>query len=440
MKGYAVKLARVALRNLNRQKKRSFLLGGAIAFGMLIITLINGLTGGFIGNASDNFSHLLAGHIFVEGREKSPSGRVVAVIRDDRALLAVLAEAKLPAEHLLRRASFTGTLIFEGESLSLRVDGVDWRKESYLRERLVLRRGSWEALADPRAIVLSEEIARKLGAEVGDGLLVSLRTASGQQNAGELRLGAVYYDPGLFSTVAAYASLPTVSELLGLAPGEYMTLGILLKDIRGMERQAARFRAALTRAGVPLFPRRTLDLMGLGLFAGVGAELDWQGSRYQVSTLNDYLGQLNQIVNILNVIGLVVLLVLFLIIMVGITNTYRMIMYERTREIGTMRALGMQRAGVRRLFLLEALFLCLGGALVGLAAGGLLMLALTGADWGLDSPMFVFLRNGHLSFRIPPWQLAANVVLVCALSLLAALIPARRAALLEPVEALGRHY
>jgi len=433
-------LARIALRNLNRQKKRTFLLGGAIAFGVLVITLINGLAGGFIGNAGANFSHLLAGHIFVAGREKSPSGRVMGVIRSDRALLEALADSRLPYEHLLKRSSFTGTLIFEGESLTLRVDGVDWRKESYLRDRLVLQQGSWAALADPRAVVLSEQIARKLGVEVGDGLLVSLRTVGGQQNAGELRLGAVYHDPGLLSTVSAYASIEAVSELLGLKPGEYMTLGILLKDVRAMEPLAARYREALARAGVPLFPRQTVDLLGFGFFGAGSAELDWQGTRYQVSTLNDYLGQLNQIVGILNVIGLAVLLVLFGIIMVGIRNTYRMIVYERVREIGTMRALGMQRAGVRRLFLLEAVFLCLGGTLAGLASGGLLMLALQALDWGLASPLFLFLNNGHLSFRVPAWQLAANLILVCALSLLAALAPARRAALLKPVEALGRHY
>ncbi|MBN1837849.1 MAG: FtsX-like permease family protein, partial [Spirochaetales bacterium] len=141
-----------------------------------------------------------------------------------------------------------------------------------------------------------------------------------------------------------------------------------------------------------------------------------------------------------NVIGLVILLVLFFIIMVGITNTYRMIMYERTREIGTLRALGMQRAGVRRLFLLEAFFLSLGGAGVGLAAAGAVMLGLSGIDWGLETPMFLFLRNGHLSFRIPAWQLLGNIALVCLLSLLAALAPARKAAALEPVQALGRYY
>ena len=53
--------ASIALRNLNRQKKRSILLGGAIAFGIMIVTLINGFAGSLSPNLSQNFAHLLAG-------------------------------------------------------------------------------------------------------------------------------------------------------------------------------------------------------------------------------------------------------------------------------------------------------------------------------------------------------------------------------------------
>ena len=47
-------ILRIAVRNLNRQKKRSFLLGGAIAFGVLVITLVNGFAGGFVTNIRHN--------------------------------------------------------------------------------------------------------------------------------------------------------------------------------------------------------------------------------------------------------------------------------------------------------------------------------------------------------------------------------------------------
>ncbi|HPB65302.1 MAG TPA: hypothetical protein PLW80_02005, partial [Spirochaetales bacterium] len=67
-------LANIALRNLTRQKKRTVLLGSAIAFGVMIVTLINGFAGAFSANVAENFSDLMAGHVFVSGSEKGEGG------------------------------------------------------------------------------------------------------------------------------------------------------------------------------------------------------------------------------------------------------------------------------------------------------------------------------------------------------------------------------
>ena len=69
--------------------------------------------------------------------------------------------------------------------------------------------------------------------------------------------------------------------------------------------------------------------------------------------------------NALKTIGLVIFFILLVITMVGITNTFRMILIERTKEIGTMRAFGMQRHVVRNVFLMEALLLSAGVLLWG---------------------------------------------------------------------------
>ncbi len=78
----------LALRNLGRQKRRSFLLGGAIAFGILIVTFVNGFAGGLAANLEQNFSQLLGGEIFIQGVEKKASGQRVELINDDAALVS----------------------------------------------------------------------------------------------------------------------------------------------------------------------------------------------------------------------------------------------------------------------------------------------------------------------------------------------------------------
>jgi len=431
---------RIAFRNLSRQKKRSFLLGGAIAFGILIITLVNSFTAGVVENVQENFSHFLAGHIFLTGYEKSPSGRLVSVIRDDEYLTEAIHRIEQSGlRYIARRSSLNGVLIFEGENARQQVVGVNWDEERYLRDRLVLREGTMEAvLAEPRSLVLNEKVAGRLGVALGETLLVQMQTVTGQQNVGEFILAATSVDTGIFSGMSAYGHRAHVNQLINIEPGEYITLGIFLEDMGRMEVEAQRLYQALQQQ-VSLFPRAAGPQAMRGLMSEM-AEEEWEGTRYQLSTISDYLQPLNQIASTLNIVGLVVVLILFVIIMVGITNTFRMIIYERTREIGTMRALGLQRGSVRGLFLLEALFLSLGGALVGLAGAFVVGLVLSLINFGTDNQFFVILREGHLSFKVLPAQLVGNVAIVAALTLLAALVPAGRASKLNPAHALRKTY
>ena len=122
--------------------------------------------------------------------------------------------------------------------------------------------------------------------------------------------------------------------------------------------------------------------------------------------------------------------------MVGILNTFRMTMFERIREIGTMRAIGMQRSQVRNLFLLEALFLALGGVVVGLVVALIVMGIVSLFNLGVDTPLFMILKNGHFSFKVPLTRGISNILIIAALTLAAAYLPARAAARLEPAQAL----
>ncbi len=431
---------RISFRNLSRQKKRSFLLGGAIAFGILIITLVNSFTAGFVENVQENFSHFFAGHVFLTGYEKSPSGRLITVIREDDVLIeAIESLENLPLQYLSRRSSLEGTLIFEGESIHQEVVGVNWQEEGFLSERLILREGSMEqVLVDPRALVLNEKMAVRLNVEIGDTLLVQLQTVTGQQNVGELILAATSVDTGFFSAVSAYAHRSHVNRLLNISEDEYISLGLFLKDMLLMEREAQALSGALEEK-LSLVPRFS-GPRGFQEQRNQLLEEQWEGTRYQLFTIGDFLEPLNQIASTLNTVGLVVVLILFVIIMVGVTNTFRMIIYERTREIGTMRSLGLQRGGVRGLFLLEALLLSLGGALVGLLAAFLVALILSLINFGMDNQFFIILKNGHLFFKVLPAQIAGNIAVIGVLTLLAALIPASRAAKLDPAHALRKTY
>jgi len=266
---------------------------------------------------------------------------------------------------------------------------------------------------------------------------VQLRTYTGQQNVGEFGIAAIVKDPGILGSLSGYANKDYVNELLALAPEEYQTLSFYLPALDVMDEAGNRLYEAV-RTRLATFERKTGEGEANPIMEMMrGAEEEpWTGVKYRVYTLNDALPQAQQAAAILQTASLVILVLLFLIIMVGITNTFRIIMYERIREIGTMRAVGMQRPQVKRLFLFEALFLALGGALAGLGLGILIMTGLGLIDFGLNSPLFIILKNGHLSFRLETARVLGNVLLVAALTLFAAWRPARKAARLDPAVAL----
>ena len=140
----------------------------------------------------------------------------------------------------------------------------------------------------------------------------------------------------------------------------------------------------------------------------------------------------------LNLITLGAVLILFFIIQVGVVNTLRMTIRERTREIGTMRAMGMQKLHVRNMFLLEsfvlALFSCLAGILLAFALMGLLSripIQSTGNHWDM------LLVNGHLHFKPSLIGTALFMPLILTITVVTAWFPSRTAANLAPSEALG---
>jgi putative ABC transport system permease protein len=433
-----MELIKLALRNLLRQKRRTLLLGGAIAFGIMIVTVINGFVGAFVSNISENFANLAAGHIFIQGVEKSPSGKEYDVIRDDSTLLAAAKEVGIPAKYVTKRSSFRGTLIFAGKTAELTIAGVDFASETFLPERLAFTAGGMAGMSGKSGLIISEPVAKRLDVQVGDRVLVEMKTYTGQNNVGEFAIAGITVDPGILGSMAGYANKAYVNELLNLDPEAYQSLGFYLPSLAGMDRYGSELYESLRRKA-QVFERTTVDVSGGNFVRSMmnqAKKETWTGIKYRVFTLNDMLQQVQQIVNVLNSASLVILLVLFLIIMVGITNTFRIIMYERIREIGTMRSIGMQREEVRGLFLLEATFLAVGGVLAGIILALLIMGGVSLANFGLNSPLFIILKNGHMTFRVQLFRTILDVAIVAALTLAAAFFPARMAARLDPAVAL----
>ena len=439
-------LLRIAFRNTGRQKKRTLLLAGAIAFGVVVVTLLNGFTGGASRNIERVLTDLIGGHVYVSGTQLTESRLIVNVIRDwedgNSPLADVVAEVEGQIADLNRRSRTLGTLIFGSKQTNQFLDGVDWHGEASFFPSLSLTAGSLPGPDDRNALILPEAAAERLRVEVGDQVLVRVATITGQQNVGELVLAATIEDSGITAFSSAFVRLDYMGELIGTGAGEFQVLNLYLRDPRQSGRVAEVLRARLPTAPedeqeeVSGQPPGTPGALGAGVNRLADDEEPWEGTRYEITTLDDILDQVSDLFGVLDIVSLVVFLILLTITMVGVVNTFRMVLLERIREIGTMRAVGMQGRSVRGIFLMEAGFIGLIGAFIGLVLAGIAMLVLGQLTLDTDSPLQFFLNDGRITFAVPPLSVATNVAILLVLSLLAAFIPARRAARMEPAAAL----
>jgi ABC-type antimicrobial peptide transport system permease subunit len=157
--------------------------------------------------------------------------------------------------------------------------------------------------------------------------------------------------------------------------------------------------------------------------------------------MQEYWEGLFQIEYVGKMVGRCSNLIVLSIILVGISNTLRMNIRERIREIGTVRAVGMQQRMVIQTLVTEVCLLCFFSVLLGIfLAHGLMQLSqLITVDISNDIDKSLFFKDGHPAFKTPLVAVAGNIMLALLLIMTAVWIPARKAAKKPVAEALG-HY
>ncbi|OGS33406.1 MAG: hypothetical protein A2293_03335 [Elusimicrobia bacterium RIFOXYB2_FULL_49_7] len=169
-------------------------------------------------------------------------------------------------------------------------------------------------------------------------------------------------------------------------------------------------------------------------------KLKWKAVTVDAQTMYETGSDILKLESALKLITLWAVMILFFIILIGVINTLRMTIRERTREIGTLRSIGMQKKDVRNSFILETGLLSLFASLIGtlLAFLAMHLLSLFYFDVS-DNPMGILLNNGHLHFLPTAAGIVGYNLLILAIAVITAFFPARRAANLPPAAAL-RHY
>jgi putative ABC transport system permease protein len=259
----------------------------------------------------------------------------------------------------------------------------------------------------PEMVNLSEGLAALLHLSEGGQAQVLVNTLGGQANAADITLGRAF-NTGNAGTndKFAFASLSLARSLLDAA-GRADRLTILLDDRNNTEMMRDRLQQKLKAAGFDV------EIM------------TWQ-------ELSDFYTQVHGMFDM--IFGFIFSIVLTVVVM-SVANSMSMTVVERTREIGTLRAIGLKRSGVVRLFTTESMLLTLIGCVTGLLITLLVR-------WGVNQAHISYIPPNSVS-RVPllvdmdAGRTLFTFVLMGLVGTLAAYMPAKRAAKKDIIDALG---
>jgi putative ABC transport system permease protein len=285
-----------------------------------------------------------------------------------------------------------------------------------------------ETLADKQAVVLSQPMAEQLGVRVGDQISAVYETRfEGMAPTKTYRVGAIFQPNQVVRAEMVflhadqmYATFfPSLPKFAAVLNRQSPLFPLLIKEWMLLERSAD--RTALQKKYKAL------------------EDTKWRGAILDVNTMYELASDVLKLEQVMNIVTLVAVLILFFIILIGVVNTLRMTSRERTREIGTVRAIGMQRNDVRWSFVTEVLLLSLFASLAGIVLAFVVMQFLSLYTFNTENILSLFLVKKHLYFLPTIADIGQNLLIILVITFLTAFFPAARAAKLSVAEAL-RHF
>ncbi len=316
-----------------------------------------------------------------------------------------------------------------------RLVGVEWSLERPILADFDFVAGGVPADGDEDAILISTATARDLEIAVGEPVLVSIRSDRRRTNTAEYIVRGIYAESSFFG-YTGYIHRRALNRLREAPEENVNEIGIYLSPGQADDEEtiATVITAALAAEGLPVF-----DPLFTRQAYVDGARVDRDPRAYGVVTVGAQLSEITDLLDAITLIAAAIMALFLGIVIVGVSNTWTMVVWERTREIGTLRAIGMQRLRTVALFLLEAVFLGGLGVILGFALGlGLLAGVSTWVEFDPNAFTTLFFTRGRLPWRVPLWGAVAIAALAIGASVIGALRAAIRAGWVDPVEAL-RH-
>ena len=402
-------MSKLAWRNLWRNYRRTLIMLLAIAVGAWAMIFMTSLLRGMVDDMVKQGIRALPGHVQVHAFAYRDDPSVNhSLPAPDETLLQVLAGEQVQA--WTSRLKVPAMISSEYDNRGVLLLGVDPAGEVELGfDEDDIVEGRFLKGADDPGIVIGRKLLQRLETRLGKRVVVmSQDPDNAVADRGFKVVGVFQAELESREESIVYAGREVIQRMLGVG-SDISEVAVLGRDYRLPEPLASSIRAAVP-ADVEV--------------------LSWL-------KLDPYLATM---MAVMNGFVLVWMVVIFLALSFGLVNTLMMAVFERVREIGLMRALGMRPAAIVYQILVESLMLLALGLLFGnlLALGSIIPLQ-DGIDLSVVSEGMEMMGASSVLYPVLLWPdvVLANAVVVV-LGIITSLLPAWRAAQYRPVEALGR--
>lgn len=399
----------LAARNVLRQRARTAMTLAAIVFGVAGLILSGGFVEDIFIQLGEALIHSQSGHLqvakdgyFTLGSRK-PDEYVIANPEALRARLAALPEV----DDAMHRLGFSGLLTNGRSDLAIIGEGLEPDREARLGTFLVLAAGRRLTDADRYGMLIGHGVARALKLVPGDRASLVVNTADGAMNTLDFEVIGVFQTFSKdYDARAVQIPLPAARELLD-RKGVNVTV-VALKRTQDTERVARTLAAAL------------------------GAE-QLEIRRWQ--ELNDFYAKTVDLYD--RQFGVLQLIILAMVLL-SVTNTVNMTVFERAGEFGTMRALGNRGMDVFALVFTESALLGAAGGIIGVLLG--MLVAVIVSTIGIPMPPPPNADIGYTAqIRLAPSLIARAFAIGVLATALAAILPALRMARTSVVDVLRQN-
>lgn len=400
---------RLAWRNIWRHKRRTIIIVLAMSLTLALMMFYDGLMNGFTDAIYGNAVKVLGGNIQVhaEGYRSEASSTPLLPLTDAQAVVAA-AEADPMVVAATQRITTGGLVTSREGAFAVAITGIEPEKE--LTVNIIgqyVTEGRNLTSEDVDNILIGKGLADAMNVNVGDRISMVGRSQHKQMRQRTMTIVGIYD--------------------LGMADIEKQTIYISLNEAKSLYELSASTEVAIF-------------LQHLGQEDEVISGLKSSVSGYEIESFQanypDLANAINSKGGVMNVFSVIIIAIAG----VGILNLLLMAVYERTREIGVLGAMGLKPHQISLLFVLEGIMIGLvgvaAGIVLGLALNGMLMR--TGLDFGsmgqVASYMALIKDKVYPTWGVEKLFMRASMVAI--ISALAALIPAVEAGRREPAEAL----